>query len=41
MYAGKMKDIWSFVYGQPSNLKLEYIRIGSKKKEVVNQIAEA
>jgi hypothetical protein len=40
LYAGKMKDLRSFVLGQPSNLKLEYSKISSKRRETICMIVE-
>jgi hypothetical protein len=35
-----MKDLRSFVLGQPSNLKLEYSKISSKRRETICTIVE-
>jgi hypothetical protein len=35
-----MKDLRSFVLGQPSNLKLDYVKISSKRRETICNIVD-
>ena len=40
LYAAKLKDLRSFVLGATSNIKLEYTKINSKRRESVCQIVD-